>query len=772
MFLDPSRISFPDIDIDFQDDRRAEVIDYVFNKYGRNSVCQIITFGTMAARGAIRAVGRALDYTYSTCDTMAKLVPFEPGITLRDALAVSFEFKSRYDSDPKIKHLIDIAIALEGLPLYTGTHAAGILITDELGVTAHVPVWNTDKGIVSQFHMGNLEDLGLLKMDFLGLSTLTVVSKAREWIKKNYGIDVDIDELYECKDLKPLQLIRDGRTDGLFQLEGPGMTHFMTELKPRNIEEITAGISLYRPGPMKHIPTFLSNKRNESKIIYPFKELEGVLKPTYGILTYQEQCMQTVIIIAGYPKSYSDSFRKAIGKKKKDLIIEHRKYFIEGKEDIPGGLKMGHTLDKLVKFYDEMEDFGSYAFNKSHGASYAVIAYVTAWFKFYYPAEFMAALMDSVIKNKPRVARYIEHCKKDLDINVSNPDILISTHEFVPLPNKKIVFSLAAKNVSIENINKICAIREESQFVSMEDFLARCYEVLDKQTFEALISIGAFSAFSVVKSRYIAALDDIMGNLTKVRSAKKRFETPSKSKKKPFIFEERFSLESHLPDINDFNESTNLRLEKSFLGLYLSGHPLDKYRCAIEMTSNFKTSDIDYEINEDTGDIILLDNFSAKDIIEVNFIVLLSSIKDIITKKKDLMAILEVEDLFGTCKATIFPELYKTVKPTLKVDEIYRIKGKVSFKQDEAPSIIIDSVMPISQTVLKRIMIKTRDAYQCRDIVKYLPKIDVSGNTPIYLECRGTRVLLNKEYWVDIDLFFTYLDRSVISQEQITIREW
>ena len=803
-FLDTSRISMPDIDIDFQDDRRQEVIDYVVAKYGRKSVCQIITFGTMAARASIRAVGRALDYTYAICDTIAKMIPAEPGITLNKALLLNPDLKAKYDNDNdgSIKLLIDTAIALEGLPLYTGTHAAGVLITDELGVTAHVPVWKTDKGVVSQFHMGNLEELGLLKADFLGLSTLTVISDTIKWVRKNYGIDIDLDEIYTCKDPKPFELIREGYTEGLFQIEGAGMTHFMTELRPKNVEEVTAGISLYRPGPMQYISAFLANKRSSDKIRYPFEALKPVLNSTYGILVYQEQLMQAVIILAGYQKHHSDSFRKAVAKKKPELIAEHKMYFIEGREAgngkdmIPGGIFAGYKREELENFYKEMEEFGKYCFNKSHAAAYAVIAYITAWCKYYYPAEFMAALMDSVIKNKSRVARYISHCKKDLGIDVTSPDIAISQERFVPLPGKKIVFSLAAKNVSMEAVKTICLMRGQSPLESIHDFFRRCYTIIDKQTLEAFVAVGAFRTFGVTKSQFMAAIEDISDALNKVKSAKKRAETPAKQsepvdlivsvdtsfhkflkprkvkEKKSFSFDERFSVENYLPDIKEYPKSIELRLEKEYLGLYLTGHPLDRYRFAIANFSDFKTSDIEYEINEDTGDIVLTSEGRKNDYEEVRFIAIVNTKLELTTKKKTLMGILEVEDLYGVCKVTVFSDQYAEIKSILKEDEIYQIRGRVSLKPGDIPSIICTSMNLASQVVTKRLILACTDAYMCKDMIKYIEGLKVFGKNPVYLQCGKTRVLLPRELWVEIDLFLRYVDRSFISQEQINIREW
>jgi DNA polymerase-3 subunit alpha len=664
-FLDPSRISMPDVDSDFAYERRQEVIDYVVRKYGRNSVCQIITLGTMAARSVIRSVGRALDYPYSVQDEIAKMVPMEVGMTLAKALDINPDLNRKYEMEEDVKTLIDIALELEGLPLNTGTHAAGVLIVDEKGVDNYVPCWSNDGVIVTQYNMTLLEELGLLKMDFLGLRTLSVIDNTMMFIEKNHNIKINLDELYQIPDLAPLKLIGEGKTLGIFQLEGEGMTGFMKELRPQSLEDIIAGIALYRPGPMSFIPNFLQNKRHPESIHYDFPELESVLSETNGILVYQEQCMRAVIAIAGYAKSDSDGFRKVISKKKKKLMPLHKKWFIEGrkiddfneegklkhyKNEIPGGLSKGHPKELLEKFFESMVAFASYCFNKSHAAAYAVVAYITAWFIYNYPTEFFAALMNSVSKNKKIVAQYIRYCEDVLGIEVLPPDINTSSEEFVPLKNGKILFSLSAKSTNIDSLDNICRERNTNgSFTNVEEFLVRCSKDITKQTFEALISIGAFNNLGVVKSRYLAAIDDIFDKLQKVKAAEKRFNTPSKTgraKRGTFDFSERFDIGEFIPDINEFPKNIILNLEKKYIGLYLSGHPLYDYAFAIKNISNFKTTQLDYETDEDTGEIIT--QFNVRNGQSVRFIGLLSDVKVITTKAKALMAVCEVEDLDGS----------------------------------------------------------------------------------------------------------------------------
>jgi DNA polymerase-3 subunit alpha len=765
MFLDPSRISMPDVDSDFQDDRRQEVIDYVVWKYGRPSVCQIITFGTMAARSAIRQVGKALDYPYASYDQVAKMIPAKPGITIQKALEENPDFRRKYEMDDKIHYLIDAAIELEGLPLNTSTHAAGVLITDNKGTIEHVPLWNNDGAIVAQYDKNILEDLGLLKMDFLGLKTLGVENECIEFIEKNYGIKIDLDELYNIADLKPLKLIRDGKTIGIFQLEGGGMTQFMEELKPDNIEDIIAGISLYRPGPMKEIPRFIANKRNPDQIVYPFPGLEPILKETYGVLTYQEQCMRTVVVIAGYDKSDSDNFRRVISKKKKKEVPLHRQWFIEGRklEDkdyegriikyphaIPGGLNLGHPRLELEKFFDSMEDFASYCFNKSHAAAYAYVGYTTAWFMYYYPTEFMAALMNSVQGNQSRIAKYINYCRRELEIEIIEPDINVSTDKFIPLPGRKIAYSLNVKHASEDVLKAIQPIRDKRPFESLLDFMLRTSDVINKQTLEALISIGAFKKLGVVRSQVLAGLDDIVDKLSKVKQAKGRAIKSGKLNK--FSFEDRFQIDEFLPKLKEIPEEVSLRLEKKYLGLYLTGNPLYKYAYSIKTYSNFKTSDIDYEVDEQTGAIML--SAPVRNRQRVQFIGIINELTQRVTKKKELMANAVVEDLNGIAKMLIWPQTYEAIKDKLREDAIYKIEGYLKIDPEEPPSIICESVRPVEEEVVDRLVITLDYPEQGLEVMKYIENNDlVQGNNPTYIQYNDVRLLLKKNYWVNLRKF-------------------
>lgn len=760
-FLDPSRVSMPDVDSDFEYERRQEVIDYVIRKYGRQSVCQIITYGTLAARAAIRAVGRALDLPYSVQDQTAKMIPIEPGITIKEGLERNPDFKRKYDSDKTVKLLVDMAIRLEGLPTYTGTHAAGVLITDERGVTAHVPVWANEGAIVSQYDMGILEELGLLKMDFLGLRTLGVVREAMDMIYKNYGTEVNLDELYKCRDLKPLKLLEEGKTDGIFQTENGGMTEFIKELRPKSMEEWIAAISLYRPGPMQFIPTYLSNRRNPENVEYPFPELSGILKETYGVLTYQEQCMRTVIAVAGYDKSDSDSFRKVIAKKKKELIPLHKKWFIDGRNSvdldeygkqknyghpIEGGLALGHDKHSLEKFFDKMEDFGRYAFNKSHAASYAVVGYVTAWFKYYYPVEFMSALMNSVQGNQKKISRYVNHCRKDLSIDVIAPDINVSTDKFMPVKDK-IMFTLNAKHVSVNALDSINEQRKIAPFESFEDLVIRNIEGLGKQDINALASTGALSSIGVVSSQIVAGVEDIADRISKTKQAGKRAQNSNRA----FNIKEWMKINDCIPHgIKEFPNRVKWALEKKYLGLYLTGHPIYDYMYYVEQYSNFKLSEMDYEIDEETGMVILSSPLPSSK--SVRFVGMFTDIKETVTRaKKEKMAITEVEDLTGSAKMMVWPNIYAKYEELIKEDDVLDIWGHIKVEPDEPPIIILESLSKLELPQIKKLIIRNDDPIELRKIVEKI-RYDRfhKGETPVYVECGNIRLLLDNKCWVNL----------------------
>lgn len=764
-FLDPSRISMPDIDSDFEDSRRQEVIDYVIRKYGRKSVCQIITYGTLAARAAIRAVGRALDLPYAVQDQTAKMIPKEPGITIKEGLEMNPDFKRKYDNDETIKYLVDMAMRVEGLPIYTGTHAAGVLITDSKGVTAHVPVWDNDGAIVAQYDKDILEELGLLKMDFLGLKTLGVISEAIDNIYKNHGVKVDLNELYKCKDLKPLQLLEEGKTDGIFQLEGAGLTEFIKELRPRSIEEWIAAIALYRPGPMQFIPTYLANKRDPDNIDYPFEELKPILQGTYGVLCYQEQCMKTVIAVAGYEKSDSDGFRKVIAKKKKHLIPLHRKWFIEGRnkidvdEDgkerdyghpIPGGLANGHKREDLEIYFDKMEDFGKYCFNKSHAAAYAVVGNATAWLKFYYPVEFMAALLNSVQGDLKQVSRYINHCRDSLGIEIIPPDVNVSADKFIPTKDGKIIYTLNVKFTSKDALDSIVFNREkDGPYKTFEDFIERNMWELNKQTINALGAVGAFKSLGVINSHIVAGAADISDRISKTKQVYKR----AQASHRPFDIMKWMNIQEYIPSkLNEFPNRIQWALERKYLGLYLTGNPIYDYMYYVEKCSNFKLEDMDYEVDEETGMIILKTPLPSRK--SVRIISMFSNIKETVTRKrKEPMAITEIEDLTGSAKMLIWPQIYEQYKEFIKEDEVLDISGYVKVEPDEPPVIICESIEKLELPKIKKIVIKENDPYKIREVMmkNMIENKYFIGNTPVYVEVNNVRLLLDSDYWINLN---------------------
>ena len=759
-FLDPSRISMPDIDIDWQFDRRHEIIDYVTKRYGEKSVCQIITFGTMAAKGCIRAVARALEIPLGTADKVAKLIPLVPGITIEESLKTVAELKELYDKDSKIKSLIDISQRLEGLPAHTSVHAAGVVICGPEGLQAHIPVTESRTGVTTQYAMQNLDALGMLKMDFLGLRTLTVINDTIKSVKRNYGIDIDMYSLYDFKDIKPFSLLCEGKTDGLFQLESSGMTNFMQKLQPNCIEDVIAGISLYRPGPMDSIPEFLENRKNKNKIKYAFPELEPILSPTYGLPVYQEQAMQIVIAVAGYQKSQSDSFRKAIAKKKKEWIDAHREYFIYGKDDspesnkriglkgaIPGVIKLGKDKKKAEDLYDALEAFGRYAFNKSHAAVYAAIAYITMYLKYYYPAEFMAATIDMDIKSKAKVMRYVNHCK-DLGISLLPPDINSSFEHFDPKPDKTISYSLSAKDTDSKSLKAIIDERDKNgKFVDMTDYFRRCGKSVNKKTFRSLMSIGAFHSITPDRQRFIYNADVIYKKLDSIKNAADRAR--ERGKEPRTTFENSFLLESLAPTMNEYTRMELLTREKEFSGSYLTGHPLDKYAFIINKIHSQELSYLDYDLEEETGRIVTANHLQKNE--QITVIAVVNEIVKTQTRKDGKpMAILTIEDLTGICKAFAFSKIYPSLSDIMEENQVYEIHGEIMLRDDEPPSISITKMTQVEAAMVERAIFKINSADEARSLIRYLPKI--KGSYPVYVNTNNMHILLNKRFWVDIEL--------------------
>lgn len=758
-FLNPERVSMPDIDSDFCYERRQEVIDYVVEKYGKENVSQIVTFGTMAPRACIRDVGRALNYSYAEVDRIAKMIPTSLGITIDKALEMNPELKEVYDTDERIKDLIDVARDLEGLPRHTSTHAAGVVIASK-PLVSYVPLTKNEDVIVTQFTMTTLEELGLLKMDFLGLRTLTVIRDAIELIKENTGTVIDLDKL-DFDDKSVYEMIGKGKTIGVFQLESPGMTNFMKELKPENLEDIIAGISLYRPGPMAEIPRYIKNKNNPNDIQYETPELENILDVTYGVMVYQEQVMEIVRKLAGYSMGRSDLVRRAMSKKKHKVMEEERKNFIygivdeEGNVIVPGCLRNGISEDIANKIFDQMMDFASYAFNKSHAAAYAVVAYYTAYLVHYYPTEFMAAMLNSVRGNSDKVALYVR-AAKDMDIETLPPDINKSYGRFT-VQNGKIRFGLAAiKNVGENPIQSIIRAREEKgEFTSFVDF---CNKVdsnsVNKRMVESLIKSGAFDCFGVYRSQLLAVYEKVIDSVSNQRKKNISGQVSLFSS----YTDEFKEIEIKYPNINEFDKKYKLAMEKEMTGLYLTGHPLEDYEELLKANTSVKTIDIlggealeDTELDEISRHMEE-ENATVKDGDRVIIGGIIVDVNRKITKKNTMMAFLTLEDLYSSIEVIVFPKILSIYNSLLQEDEIVLIKGRVSKREDEQPKIICDAVEKINKVSTKKLYIQINSNDDVKNTVKALKAVSEKnqGNIPVYIctKKEKKKYLLSREYWL------------------------
>lgn len=749
-FLNPERVSMPDIDVDFCFERRQEVIDYVVDKYGEDRVAQIITFGTMAARGAIRDVGRAMNIPYGDVDRIAKMVPFAPGVTIDRALELNRELKVLYDSDPQVKLLIDTSKKLEGLPRHASTHAAGVVISKE-PIMMHVPLQKNDDTITTQFAMGDLEQLGLLKMDFLGLRTLTVIRDTLDLIESTIGKRVDIENI-PLDDKNVYDMLGEGDTDGVFQLENSGMKQFMKELKPRNFEDIIAGISLYRPGPMDQIPRYLENRKHPEKIEYTDDVLAPILEVTYGCMVYQEQVMQIVRDIGGYSLGRSDLVRRAMAKKDIDVMERERRNFIYGQSDeegnvvIPGALERGVSEAKANEIFDEMMEFAKYAFNKSHAAAYALIAYRTAWLKYHYPVEFMAALMTSVMGNSSKVAGYIQYCRKK-GIGVLPPDVNESYSKFTVVDNK-IRFGLAAvKNVGTSAIQSIIQAREEQgKFVSFLDF---CQKVdsnsLNKRMVESLIKCGAFDSIGIYRSQLMAIYERTLDGV--YQDKKRNIEGQVSIFEKVDTSDRNSLVEDVLPDVDEFPRKFILSMEKEMTGVYISGHPLDEY----EATLNKLDTTLDLaELNEQgEGGVVRASNIRDGSSITIGGIVIDKNIKS--TRNNNIMAFVTLEDLYGTVEVIVFPTVYQKYYKLLDVDSTVIIQGKVSMREEEDAKILCDNVTPLTNMLNKKLYIKISkdiDIDVQRQICPILMRYRGSIPVYLYMEDTGKSFMADRELWI------------------------
>ena len=696
-FLNPERVSMPDFDIDFCYERRQEVIDYVGRKYGHDHVAQIITFGTMSARMVIRDVGRALDFPYAETDKLAKMIPNELHITINKALEQNRELKELYESNEEIHKLLDIAIGLEGLPRQASTHACGVVITKD-PVNTYVPLYVKDGQISTQYIMTTLEELGLLKMDFLGLRTLTVIEDAKKLVKKCRGIDVEFDE--GMSDPKVYKLWAEGRTSGIFQFESQGMINFMKELKPDSLEDIIAGVSLYRPGPMDQIPRYIKNKLNPEHAEYTHPALEPILNVTYGCMVYQEQVMQIVRDLAGYSLGRADLVRRAMGKKKLDVMAKEREYFIHGQTDengniiIPGCVRNGIDEASANKIFDEMAEFAKYAFNKSHAAAYAVVSYRTAYLKAYYPQEFMAATLNSFLGNLDKVPEYIEECRR-LGIEILKPDINESYTKFA-VYDQKIRFGMGSvKNVGIAAVDSIVAERKKNgPYKSFVDFCERISsEAVNKKCIESLIKSGAFDRFEQTRSTLLASFEQIIDTIQDTSRKTYAGQVSMFDLGTEKNDENLNELKYNFTTLKEFSEKELLSMEKEMLGLYISGHPLESLRNEISAQSTINTLKMrEIMENIDNPEITL----EYRDGQNVKYIGIISSVKKKYTKSNKLMAFITVEDLYGSAEIIAFENAYQSASNILVNENVVVVEGRLSIREDEDVKIVANTIKEFS----------------------------------------------------------------------------
>ena len=732
-FLNPERVTMPDIDVDFCFERRQEVIDYVVRKYGKDRVVQIVTFGTLAARGVIRDVGRVMDLPYAFVDSIAKMIPQELNITIDKALQMNSELRKTYENDPQVKLLIDMCKRLEGLPRHSSMHAAGVVI-GQREIDDFVPLSRASDGsITTQFTMTTLEELGLLKMDFLGLRTLTVIQNAVQ-LAKSKNPELDMDQI-DYNDKRVLSYIGTGKTDGIFQLESGGMKGFMKELKPNSLEDIIAGISLYRPGPMDFIPQYIRGKNDAGSITYDCPQLEPILAPTYGCIVYQEQVMQIVRDLAGYTLGRSDLLRRAMSKKKGDVMQKERQIFVYGDEEngVPGCIKNGIDEKTANKIYDEMIDFAKYAFNKSHAAAYAVVSYQTAYLKYYYPVEYMAALMTSVIENPSKVAEYIYACRQ-MNIQILSPDINRGIGNF-SVDGNNIRYGLTAiKSIGRPVIASIIEDRDEfGPFKNLEDFISRMSvkDGLNKRAIEHLIKSGALDCLGGTRKQFMSIYVQIVDH---VNQEKKYAMTGQMTLFDMVGEEEKEQFEIKLPDVGEYSKENLLAFEKEVLGVYLSGHPLqeyeDKWRKSISATT------LDFQPDEETGRAKVHDG--TREI--VGGMITAKTIKH--TKTNQMMAFLSLEDLVGTVEVIVFPRDYEKNREYLEIDKKIFVKGRVSEEEERPSKLICETIIPFEQTKKELwVQFSDKEDFLRNEHILYGYLADSEGDDEVVIYCQKERAI-------------------------------
>ena len=731
-FLNPERVSMPDIDIDFCYERRQEVIDYVYEKYGKDKVVQIITFGTMAARMAVRDVGRVMAIPYAQVDKVAKMIPMELGITIEKALAHNPELRQAYEADEVTKNLIDMSMRLEGLPRHTSIHAAGVVIGSE-PLDEFVPLSRgADNVITTQFTMTTIEELGLLKMDFLGLRTLTVIQDAVRMVEKKTGQPLDINAI-DYDDAAVYEMIGQAKTDGVFQLESAGMKSFMRELKPTNLEDIIAGISLYRPGPMDFIPKYIKGKNNQDSVRYTCPELVEILAPTYGCIVYQEQVMQIVMKLAGYTLGRSDLVRRAMSKKKADVMAKERANFVYGNEEegVEGCIKRGIPEKVANQVFDEMIDFAKYAFNKSHAAAYAVVAYQTAWLRCHYPKEFMAALLTSVITNPKKITEYINTCR-GMGIQILQPDINEGESGF-SVSGEAIRYGLCAiKSLGKNVIDAMIEEREaHGRYKNLKDFMERLTsKEINKRTIENLIKAGALDSLGATRRQmmmvYACVLDE-------VNREKKENISGQMSLFDFFSEEEKKEYEIQYPDVGEFEQSQKLAFEKEVLGIYVSGHPLQDYMSSMEKQITARSTD--FEPDEETGLAVVKDGR--------HYIVggLISNVTVKLTKTNQNMAFVTLEDLYGTVEVILFPRDYQKYRDLLVMDTGVYVRGRASVSE-ETGKLVAELVLSMDQ-LPKEVWIQVPDVgcFQEKQESLYQVIRQFPGELPLVIYSRKEKAI-------------------------------
>ncbi|MCB2313574.1 DNA polymerase III subunit alpha [Clostridium tagluense] len=774
-FLNPERVSMPDIDSDFCYEGRQAVIDYVVEKYGSDNVSQIITFGTMAPRACIRDVGRAMNYSYAEVDRIAKMIPTVIGITINKALEMNAELNSLYEDDIRVEALIDIAKALEGLPRHSSTHAAGVVIASKPLVN-YVPLQKNEEMIVTQFPMGTLEELGLLKMDFLGLRTLTVMRDCVDFIKENRNVSIDIDDL-DIEDHKVYKMIGEGKTVGIFQLESAGMTSFMKELKPDNLEDIIAGISLYRPGPMAEIPRYIRNKNSMDKVEYETPQLEEILGVTYGVMVYQEQVMEIVRKLAGYSMGRSDLVRRAMSKKKHKVMEEERYNFIhgivcaDGTIEVEGCLRNGISEKAANRIFDQMMDFASYAFNKSHAAAYAVVGYQTAYLMCYYPTEFIAAMLNSVKGASEKIAFYTRYAVQ-IGIGVLPPSINESYAGFT-VKGDTIRFGLTAlKNVGVNVIDSIVKNREEKgDFTGFMDFCNKIdTSCVSKRAVESLIKAGAFDDFKIHRSQLLAIYEKVLDG---VNNDRKR--NISGQINLFLDFENDYNnFEIEYPNIKEFKKKHLLAMEKEMTGIYLSGHPLDEYEETLKIQTDTRISDIVVDESLEEGNELLNESFKLQDGDKVIIGGIISTVSKKVTKNNAMMAFINLEDLYASVEVIVFPKTFEKYKSLIEEDEIVIIKGRVSIREEEQPKILCEDIKPLLKINSEKIYILIENETMMKDTLKKLKQnlTIYRGYTPVYICTKEPRKMYvaDKALWLSEETDTMEVLRGIFGKNNIKIQ--